>query len=198
MALAERGAQPYEQMGLFKVVHPILKRGGELVGWGFRAGEGARGTERLRGEGSQAAKRLVGGKAAELEIFGEEEDGGDAVSAADFDLVGEVAVEIAVDEAEGDGGGVGSGDVVEHGALRGAIAAPDAGGDEDVEAAGERGDEIKLGSGERDASVDALPSLKLIGRAGGDVAVVGEGEVELGLEVRGGEHGVSVVRVERG
>ena len=88
----------------------------------------------------------VGG--AEFEVFGQEQGDGDAVASVDADLLGEVFVGVAVEEAEMDAGGIGFGDALEKGALLDAVAAPDAGDDQDVDFAGEAGDELGLGGGE--------------------------------------------------
>lgn len=145
--VAEFGTHPHQEVHVLEGIDPVPHGGGGFVGGYFRARQGARWSKALGREEPESVESFVRGKEAELKFFVEKEDGGDAIAAADHDLFGEVLVFVAIDEAKVDGPGVGLCDVVEHGDLLGAVAAPHAGGDEDAEGAGEGLDERALGVG---------------------------------------------------
>lgn len=176
-------------MDAFDLVEPVLQGSGKFAVGDGGAGEGAGGAEGAHRDGAVAGEGSVAQEGDELEVLGHEDGGGDAVARVDHDLFGEVHVLVAVDDAEADALGVCLGDACEEGDLLDAVAAPCAGGDEDVHVAREGAQEFGLLGGEGGAAVDILEVGLLGGLSGGDIVVVGEGAVEMGLEECGVEHG---------
>lgn len=129
-------------MDALKFIEPILNRVREFAAGHKSAGECAGRSQSLARLGTQAVERLVAQQGDEVEVLVHEDGDGDAPPAADFDLLGEFGVLVAIDEANANKpGGVGAGEVVEDRALLHAVAAPDTGTDEDVDLAGEACDE---------------------------------------------------------
>lgn len=189
MLLPQPRREAQDEVDAFGLVDPVLQCSGEfLVGQGG-AGEGAGGPEVALGDGTITRQRAVAEEGDELEVLGHEDRGGHAVALVDHDLVGEVFVFVAVDDAEVDALGVGLGDACEEGDLLDAVAAPCAAGDEDLHVAREAAEECGLCGVEVGAVVDALEGLLLGGFAGGDVAREGVAALVVGLEEFGVEHG---------
>lgn len=183
MTGAELGGEAENEVDSFKFIQPILKRGLDLVVRDGGAGKRAGSAEGFGGHGSITGERAVAENGDEFEFFGEEEDGGNTVAAADFNGIGKFGGDIAIDEAEVDRAFGAAcfivlGDLLEEGALVDAVAAPCAAEDEDVHAAGEGLDEGALCGSDGGVFatnfVEVMPALLLVMRAGGDVFGVGE------------------------
>jgi len=144
MFLTKPGAEAEHELDALEFVEPVLECGREFIGGGRGNADGAGGAELGAGEGAIAAEGAVAVGGAELEVFGEEEDDGDAVAGVDVELIGEVAVLVAVEEAEVDQIFFLLGDTLEERALLDAVAAPDAAENQDFHLAGEAGGHLKL------------------------------------------------------
>lgn len=105
--LEEFGREAQEQGDAFELVEPAGGYRGDFVGWDRRAGKWAVGAEGRGGLAAEAGEGFVAQEADEVEVFVHEDGDGDAAAAADLEVVGEVQVGVALDEAQVDAGGVG-------------------------------------------------------------------------------------------
>src|SRR6185312_2593202 len=119
-------AEAQHELDSLELVEPVLKRLAEFVRIRRGEADGAGGAQLGAGEGAVAVQRAVAEGAAEFEILGQEDRDGDAVAAVELELVGQVAVLVAVDETQVDAIRIALGDPLEQGALLDAVAAPDA------------------------------------------------------------------------
>lgn len=160
MFLAKACREAEQKLDPFEFGEPF---GGDLVedivGRVEEAG-GARRTQLLFSELAIAGEGAVAVTADLVEILTEEDDHGNALARVDGDRCTQLGDEVAVDEAERDGGRSLS-EVVEDGALGDAITAPGAVEDQDGHAAAEGSEEFALRGGERDARVHSIPALAL-------------------------------------
>ena len=145
--LAEAGAEAEHELDALEFVEPVLESRGEFVRRRWSEADGAGGAELRAGEGAITIQGAVAEGGAELEVFGEEKSERDAVAGVDADLLGEIAMLIAIDEPQIDQVGAGLGDFLKKRALLDAVAAPDAADDEDFHLAGEAGGKFELVGG---------------------------------------------------
>lgn len=160
---AEFGGEPRDELGAFELVDPFLDGLGEFIARDAGAGELATGAELPGGFGPHAGEDIVAIKAKVIEFFIHEDHGGDAVSAADLDLIGEIDGFVTIDDAEVDFAVGSEGDVLHDGDLLGAVAAPGATDDQYGLAAGESAEEGLLCGGQSDFGVIGGPVGLLIG-----------------------------------
>jgi hypothetical protein len=172
MFFAQAGAQAEHELDAFEFVEPVLEGCGEFFAVGASDAGWAGGAELAMSHGTITIQGAVAEDGAEVEILGEEKGDGNPIAFIDADLLGQIAMLIAIDEAKIDLAGVGGGDVVEEGALLHAVAAPDSAHDQDVHLADEAGEQIAMRGGERDAGVEIGPAPLLLGVAGEKVLVV--------------------------
>src|SRR5262245_46845809 len=119
-------------MDAFELIDPVLEDRGRL----FRRYGSTReraGRAQLAGRGGpEAGQGLVAQDRDEIELLVHEDDGRDTEAAADGDLLGQIEVGVAVEEAGADQSRIGFLDTGEHGALRRAVSAPDPRADQDI------------------------------------------------------------------
>src|SRR5262249_9386963 len=170
--LAQAGAQEEHQLDALALVEPVLERRCQLAVGGRGDGERAGSAELLCRQCAVAAQRPVPGDAAQLEILGKEQDHRDAVAAVEAQLPAQVAMLVAVEQAQVDALAVGLGTALQQWTLLNAVAAPDAADNQHLHVAAEARQQPALLGGQLGRVVDLSPAPLLVLRAGVDVGLI--------------------------